>query len=99
MMRTKDGRVSCEVVKVVHDDSNKQVDHDEAAEEDEADKVEICCVAATSLVWVEKFASCLISMIGLLITRSASLTSQHDVRPGLSSGTSTMSFIQNSERI
>ena len=30
-----------EVVKVVHDDGNKEVQHDESAEEDEGDKVDV----------------------------------------------------------
>ena len=38
-MRSKNGRISCEVVKVIHDDSNKQVEHDERAEEDKGYKV------------------------------------------------------------
>ena len=46
MVRAEDGGVSGEVVKVVHDDGHEQVDHDEGAEEDEADKVEIGGVAS-----------------------------------------------------
>ena len=41
-----------QVVKVVHDDSNEEVDHDEGAEEDEGDKVDVGDVGATALVWV-----------------------------------------------
>ena len=46
VVRAEDGGVSGEVVKVVHDDGHEQVDHDEGAEEDEADKVEIGGVAS-----------------------------------------------------
>ena len=52
MVGTKDGPVPCQVVKVVHDDSNEEVDHDEGAEEDEGDKVDVGDVGATALVWV-----------------------------------------------
>ena len=38
MMSSQDGGVSGEVVEVVHDDSHEQVEHQEAAEEDEGDK-------------------------------------------------------------
>ena len=31
----------CEVVKVVHDDGNEEVQHDECAEEDEGDEVDV----------------------------------------------------------
>ena len=84
----QDGGVSGQVVEVVHDDGHEQVDHDEAAEEDEGDKVEVGGVAATGLVWVEKFPCCLIPAVALLVTGPTSLAGQHDVRPGLSSGAS-----------
>ena len=38
MMRPQYWGVPGEVVKVVHDDSDEQVEHEEAAEEDEGDK-------------------------------------------------------------
>ena len=88
MVGAQDGGVPGQVVEVVHDDGHEQVDHDEAAEEDEGDKVEVGGVAATGLVWVEKFARGLISAVALLIAGPASLAGQHDVRPSLSSGTS-----------
>ena len=84
----KDGGVSGQVVEVIHDDSHEEIDHDETAEEDEGDKVEVGGVAATGLVWVEKFAGGLIPAVALLIAGSAPLAGQHDVWPSLSSGTS-----------
>ena len=87
-MWSQDWTVSGEIVEVVHNDSNKQVDHDKAAKEDETNKVEISGVAATTLVRVEQFSRCFVSGVGLFITRSAALTRQHNVRPGLTSGTS-----------
>ena len=88
MVGAQDGGVSGQVVEVVHDDGHEQVDHDEAAEEDEGDKVEVGGVAATGLVWVEKFPRCLIPAVALLVAGPTSLAGQHYVRPGLSSGTS-----------
>ena len=38
MVGTQDGTVSGEVVEVVHDDGHEQVEHEEAAEEDEGDE-------------------------------------------------------------
>ena len=32
MVGTKDGPISCEVVKVVHDDSNEEIEHEKAGE-------------------------------------------------------------------
>ena len=42
-----------EVVKVVHDDSHEEVQHEEAAEEDEGDKVSIGEVRAAGLLRVQ----------------------------------------------
>ena len=86
MVWPEDGGVPREIVKVVHYDRHKQVYHDEAAEEDKAHKVKISGVAAAALFWVEQFAGCSVSVVWLLITRSPSLTGQHDVRPGLACG-------------
>ena len=89
MVGAEDGGVPGQVVEVVHDDGHEQVDHDEAAEENEGDEVEVGGVAATGLLWVEKFPCCLIPAVALLVTGPTSLAGQHDVRPGLSSGTSS----------
>ena len=56
MVRPEDGAISGQIVKVVHDNRNKQVNHDEATEEDKANKVEIGCIAATTLIWVEQLS-------------------------------------------
>ena len=48
MMGTKDGPVPCKVVKVVHDDSNKEVENEEGANNEEADEVGVGNVRATS---------------------------------------------------
>ncbi len=39
MVSPQDGRVSGQVVEVVHDDGHEQVEHQEGAEEDEGDEV------------------------------------------------------------
>ena len=49
-----DSFTPCEVVKVVHDDGDKEVDHDEGAEEDEGDEVDVGDVRATGLVRVKQ---------------------------------------------
>ena len=95
----EDGGVPGQVVEVVHDDGHEQVDHDEAAEENEGDEVEVGGVAATGLLRVEKFPCCLIPAVALLVTGPTSLAGQHDVRPGLSSGTSSKTQFSNAIRI
>ena len=55
MMRSQDGAVPGQVVKVVHDDGNKQVEHDEGTEEDEGDEVDVGHVGTTGLIWHENF--------------------------------------------
>ena len=52
-MRPKDGGVPRQVVKVVHDDSHEEVEHDEGAEEDEGDKIDECQRRAAVLVRVD----------------------------------------------
>ena len=41
MVGAQDGGVPGQVVEVVHDDGHEQVEHDEAAEEDEGDEVDV----------------------------------------------------------
>ena len=50
----QDRGVPGEVVKVVHDDGHKQVEHDETAEEDEGDKVDVGHVGAARLLRVQQ---------------------------------------------
>ena len=44
MMRSQNGPITSEIVKVVHDDGNEEVQHDESAKEDEGDKVDVGAV-------------------------------------------------------
>ena len=48
MVGTKDGPIPSEVVKVVHDDSNEEVEDEEGADNEEADEVGIGNVGATT---------------------------------------------------
>ena len=48
MMRTQDGPITSEVVKVVHDDSNEQVENQEGADNEEADEEWIGNIGSTT---------------------------------------------------
>ena len=56
MVSAKDGRISGEVVKVVHDDSDEQVQHEEGAQEDETYEVGVGEVGAASFLPVYSFS-------------------------------------------
>ena len=49
MMRTQDGPIASEVVKVVHDDSNEQIEDKEGADNKETDEEWIGNIGSTSL--------------------------------------------------
>lgn len=48
MVRSENGPISCEIVKVVHDDSNKQVQDEERANHKERDEIGISKVCSTT---------------------------------------------------
>ena len=48
MVRTKDGPVSGQVVKVVHDDSDEEIENKEGADNEEADEVGIGHIGPTA---------------------------------------------------
>lgn len=54
MVGPQNGWVSSQVIKVVHDDGHEEVEHDERAQEDEGDKVDVGQGGATVLAWVEQ---------------------------------------------
>ena len=87
-MGTQDRTVSGEVIKVVHDDGHEQVEHEEAAEEDEGDKEEVGDVAAAGLARLQQFPRGAVLLDGPWVALLASTTGQHDVGPGLSCRTS-----------
>ena len=82
----QDGAVSRQVVKVVHDDGHEQVEHEEAAEEDEGDKEEVSDVAAAGLARIEELPCGGVPLEGPGVAGLASTTRQHDVGPRLSCG-------------
>ena len=47
-MRPKDGPISCEIVKVVHDDGDEEIEDKECTEDEEGDEVDVGKVWATA---------------------------------------------------
>ena len=88
MVGTQDRTVSGEVIKVVHNDSNEQVEHEKAAEEDEGDEEEVGDVAAAGLARLQQFPRGAVLLDGPGITFLPGSACQHDVGPGLSCCTS-----------
>ena len=84
----KDGGVPREVVKVVHDDSHEEIEHEEAAQEDKGDEEEVGDVAAAHLARLQQLARGLVPLDGPRVTDLARPAGQHDVGPRLPSGTS-----------
>ena len=54
MVTAQNGAVSGQVIETVHDDGDHDVQHDEAAQEDEGDKVGVGDVITTLLVGVDR---------------------------------------------
>ena len=82
---TKDGGVSGQVVEAVRDDGHHDVQHDEGAEEDEGDKVEIGDGVATALLRVSHVELAILGVVPLVsvgVTGSSSHSRHHDIRPG-----------------
>ena len=63
----------CEVVKVVHDDGNEEVQHDESAEEDEGDKVYVGAVGPAGLFRIQQSSRSVVSFISSFVTWPASV--------------------------
>ena len=72
MMWTQNGRITCQVIKVVHNDSNKQVEHNKRAEKNKRDKIHIGHHWTAVLPRVQRFPSSCISLNIFWITFSAS---------------------------
>ena len=49
MMRSQNGPITSEIVKVIHDDSHKKVENQKTADDEETDEVEIGKITATTL--------------------------------------------------
>ena len=53
MMRPKNGPITCKIVKIVHDNCYKQVENEEAANDEETNEVEISkVVPAPVTIWI-----------------------------------------------
>ncbi len=86
VMGSQDGRVSGEIVEVVHDDSDEQVQHEEGAQEDEGDEVDVREVRPAHFV-VEP-ARGLVDGKGQRVALAPGHAGQHDARPSFPSGAS-----------
>ena len=86
VVSAQDGGISREVVKVVHDDSDEEIEHEEGAEEDEGDEVGVGERRAAGLLGVQDLASGLVVLVGQLVALATRLAGQHDARPSLSRG-------------
>lgn len=84
VMRAQNGRVARQIVEAVHNDGDHNVEHNEAAQEDEGNKIEIGDVGAACLVRIHWQTCRLIELDGTLVAKPAGDTSHHDVRPGFS---------------
>ena len=85
---SEDGGVSGQIVEVVHNDSYEEIEHEEAAEEDEGDEEEVCDVTAAHLARLEELARGLVPLDGAGVADLARPACQHDVWPRLSRGAS-----------
>ena len=79
----KDGGVPREVVKVVHDDSHEEIEHEEAAQEDKGDEEEVGDVAAAHLARLQELARGLVPLDRPRVTNLSRPARQHDVGPRL----------------
>ena len=79
----KDGGVPRKVVKIIHDDSHEEIEHEEAAQEDKGDEEEVGDVAATHLARLQQLARGLVPLDRPRVTNLARPARQHDVGPRL----------------
>ena len=93
MVSSQDGRVSSQVVEVVHDDGHEQVEHQKRAEEDERDEVGVGEGRAAGLEGVDNFAGRLVVLERPRVAHAARFAGQHDARPRLSGGTPEIIFV------
>ena len=72
----KDGPIASQVIEVVHDDSDKQVENEEGANDEKRDEVNVGKICATS-----RWISC---VFGFLVTQHAWVffAAQHNFLPG-----------------
>ena len=90
VVRAKNGRISSEVIKTISDNSNNNVQHDEGAEEDEGNEIDVGDRGAAALLWVshvEFSVFCVVPFMSSGVARSSVHGRHHDIRPGLARGT------------
>ena len=87
MVRAQDGAVSRQVVEAVHNDGDDDVQHDERAQEDEADEVEVGHVGSAGLLGVDHLSGRRVVLVGLQVAHPVRDAGHHDVRPGFASRT------------
>ena len=85
-MCPQNGAVPGQVIKVVHDDGHKEIEHEEGAEEDECDEVGVGEGGTAHFGLV--LAGRLVEGEGPGVARTTLLTGKHDARPRLTRGTS-----------
>jgi hypothetical protein len=83
MVGAQDGGVARQIVEAVHDDSHHDVEHNEAAEKNEGDKVEVGDVGAARFFWVVFETGGDVVIEGLLVTDPTANAGHHDVGPSL----------------
>lgn len=86
-MGAEDGAVARQVVEAVHDDGDDDVQHDERAEKDEGNEVEVGHVRPASLVRLDPMTRCLVELVGPLVAFAPCNTGHHDVWPSFTGGT------------
>ena len=79
MVRSENRRVPRQVVKVVHDDSHKEVEHEEGGEEDKGNKVDVGHARAARLGLVA--ARRLVKHHRVRIAGPPRIAGEHDTRP------------------
>ena len=75
MVSAQDGRISGQVVEVVHDDGHEQVEHEEGAEEDEGDEIGIGEHGAAGLEGVDDLSGRLVVLERPRIADTSGFTS------------------------
>ena len=86
VVRAQDGRVARQVVEAVRDHGHHDVQHDEGAEEDEGDEVQVGDGVAAALLrvdLVELPVLGVVPLVGHVVAGPARHRRHHDVRPRL----------------
>ena len=63
VMSSQNGGIACQVIEVVHDDSNEEIEHEEGTEEDKGDEIKVRNLRPTRLVGGQAFSCNMIIII------------------------------------